>query len=174
MGLIEEASRTLVDKIADQLLLRLMRDPYVENVWEDHLDNNEGAPPRSDEDYSPRRKRKTPRPPLWYRLSLLPLARFAVQSGAFSPVTDRGQKNVETKVTFGPEPNAPWNWRSRSSSRGCPTVVPSANKPGLLWRKPRPPPGPPPIPAKGPIYRGTGAGGQIHLPIPPRPMAPWE
>ncbi|HBL37014.1 MAG TPA: FMN-binding glutamate synthase family protein, partial [Firmicutes bacterium] len=34
MGLIDEASRTLVDKIADQLLLRLMRDPYVENVWE--------------------------------------------------------------------------------------------------------------------------------------------
>jgi len=34
VGVIDEVSRTLVDKIADQLLLRLMRDPYVENLWE--------------------------------------------------------------------------------------------------------------------------------------------
>lgn len=34
MGVIEEVSRTLVDRMADQFLLRLMRDPYVENLWE--------------------------------------------------------------------------------------------------------------------------------------------
>lgn len=34
MGIIDEASRKLIDQITDTLLLRLLRDPYVENIWE--------------------------------------------------------------------------------------------------------------------------------------------
>lgn len=34
MGLVEGISRKLLDNMTDQLLLRLMRDPYVENIWE--------------------------------------------------------------------------------------------------------------------------------------------
>ncbi|NLW58796.1 MAG: FMN-binding glutamate synthase family protein [Firmicutes bacterium] len=107
MGLIEEASRTLVDKIADQLLLRLMRDPYVENVWE-IISTTMKVTPRDLMEIVLRAEKGKPlgRPfgtvhhfSPWQELMFNPVHLVRL------PTAD--QKSVETKVTLGPKAKRP-------------------------------------------------------------------
>ena len=107
MGLIEEASRTLVDKIADQLLLRLMRDPYVENVWE-IISTTMKVRPRDLMEIVLRAEKGKPlgRPfGTVYHFS-------PWQDVLFNPVhlvrlPTEDKNNVETKVTLGPQAQRP-------------------------------------------------------------------
>lgn len=107
MGLIDEASRTLVDKIADQLLLRLMRDPYVENVWEIISTGMKVTPLHLMEIVLRAEKGKPLGRPFgsvyhfspWQELMFNPVHLVRL------PTVD--EKSVETKVTLGPKAKRP-------------------------------------------------------------------
>ena len=173
MGLIEEASRTLVDKIADQLLLRLMRDPYVENVWE-IISTTMKVRPRDLMEIVLRAEKGKPlgRPfGTVYHFS-------PWQDVLFNPVhlvrlPTEDKNNVETKVTLGPRAQRPlelaipiiisgMSYGGAISKQARIALAKAATAPGRHQYY------------RGLSTRGTGAGGEIHLPIPPRPMAPWE
>jgi glutamate synthase domain-containing protein 2 len=107
VGVIDEVSRTLVDKIADQLLLRLMRDPYVENLWE-IISTTMKVTPRDLMEIVLRAEKGKPlgRPfgsvyhfSPWQDLLFNPVHLVRL------PTAD--QKNVDTKVTLGPNAERP-------------------------------------------------------------------
>ncbi|HHW12923.1 MAG TPA: FMN-binding glutamate synthase family protein [Firmicutes bacterium] len=107
MGLIEEISRTLIDRIADQLLLRLMRDPYVENLWE-LISTTMKVTPRDLMEIVLRAEKGKPlgRPfgtvyhfSPWQELLFNPVHLVRL------PTVD--EKSVETKVTLGPKAKRP-------------------------------------------------------------------
>ncbi|NLM37779.1 MAG: FMN-binding glutamate synthase family protein, partial [Firmicutes bacterium] len=107
MGLIEAVSRSLVDKMADQLLLRLMRDPYAANLWE-IISTTMKVTPRELMEIVLRAEKGKPlgRPfgtvyhfSPWQELLFNPVALVRL------PTVD--EKSVETKVTLGPKAKRP-------------------------------------------------------------------
>ncbi|NLY90645.1 MAG: hypothetical protein GX081_03440 [Firmicutes bacterium] len=107
MGVIEEVSRTLVDRMADQFLLRLMRDPYVENLWE-IISTSMKVPPRELMEIVLRAEKGKPlgRPfgsvehfSPWQDLMFNPVHLVRL------PTADA--QSVETKVVLGPKAKRP-------------------------------------------------------------------